>query len=164
MKTPDFSASFSVEQSPQAVFDAITNVRGWWSEDVEGRTDVLDAVFFHHYQDVHVCKLKIVEFVPEKKVVWQVMNNYFNFVKNEKEWKGTSIHFDISEEGNRTHLRFVHKGLSAQDECFDVCSNAWSGFINRSLHNLITTGKGQPNPREGSNSFYARLVEEWKRV
>jgi len=29
-----------------------------------------------------------------------------------------------------------------------VCSNAWGSYINGSLKKLITTGKGNPNPKE----------------
>lgn len=32
--------------------------------------------------------------------------------------------------------------------CYDVCSDAWGGYITGSLRDLITTGEGQPNPSE----------------
>ena len=34
---------------------------------------------------------KIVEFIPNKKVVWLVMDNYFSFTKDKSEWKGNKI-------------------------------------------------------------------------
>jgi hypothetical protein len=84
MNTQHYTASFTVDQSPQAVFDAINNVRGWWSQAEEGDTDKLGAVFYHHYQDVHRCTLKITEFVPGEKVVWRVLHNDFNFIKDRR--------------------------------------------------------------------------------
>ena len=53
MTTQDFTATLLVDATPDQVFDAITNVRGWWSEDIEGRTDTLGAVFVFRFEDHH---------------------------------------------------------------------------------------------------------------
>jgi hypothetical protein len=34
-----FTTTFSVDRTGQEAFEAITNVRGWWSQEVEGVTD-----------------------------------------------------------------------------------------------------------------------------
>ena len=73
MKKQNFTTTFSVDQTPEEVFDAINNVRGWWSEEIDGRTDKLGAEFKFHYKDLHRSTQKITEFVPGKKVVWHVL-------------------------------------------------------------------------------------------
>jgi len=148
MKTTDFSTTLLVDQTPKEVFDAVNNVRGWWSEEIEGRTDKLNEEFKYHYEDVHRCQMKIIEFVPDEKVVWLVVDNYFNFVKDEREWKGTKIVFEIAEKENKTQLRLTHLGLVPEYECFEICRDAWTNYIQNSLRNLITTGKGQPNGKD----------------
>ena len=148
MKTSDFSTTLLLDQTPKEVFDAVNNVRGWWSEEIEGRTDKLNEEFRYHYEDVHRCHMKIIEFVPDEKVVWLVLDNYFNFIKDEREWKGTKIAFEISEKDNKTQLRMTHLGLVPQYECFEICRDAWTNYIQNSLRNLITTGKGQPNGKD----------------
>jgi hypothetical protein len=148
MSNQNFTAAISVDQTPEEAFSAINNVRGWWSENIEGSTDKLGAEFTYRYKDVHFCKIKIAELVPGKKIVWHVLDNRFNFTKDGSEWKGTDIIFEVSKKGNKTEIRFTHRGLVPEYECFDVCSNAWGSYFNGSLRSLIITGKGHPNQRE----------------
>ena len=141
----NYTTTFSVDQTPGEAFAAITNVRGWWSDEIEGRTDKLGEEFNYHFEDVHRSKMKITELVPDKKVVWLVLENYFNFTEDKTEWTNTEITFEIAQKGDQTEIRFTHLGLVPEYECFDLCSNAWSTYINGSLRSLITTGKGRPN-------------------
>lgn len=148
MSTEHYRTSFTADRSPQDVFEAVTNPRGWWSQAIEGDTDRLGAVFYFHYRDVHRCTLKVTELVPGKKVVWRVLHNEFNFVKDRTEWIGSEIVFDIVSNGDTTELRFTHVGLAPADECYEVCSHAWGSYIPGSLRDLVVEGKGRPNAVE----------------
>ncbi len=134
---------------------------GGGRKSVEGITDQLNAEFLQYYQDVHIAKMKIAEFIPGKKVTWLVLDSYFNFTKDETEWKNTKICFEISRKDNQTQLLFTHVGLVPGYECYYVCKDAWSDLINLSLRGLITTGKGQPNPKE-ENGLNTKQVKRWK--
>jgi len=148
MNSQNFTTTFTVDQSPETVFAAINNVRGWWSGEIEGSTDKLGDEWTYRYQDVHYSKQKITAFIPGKKVVWHVVEGYLNFVQDKAEWKDTEITFDIAKKGDQTEVRFTHVGLVPAYECFDLCSNAWGFYINSSLRSLITTGQGQVMPDE----------------
>ncbi|MFV8324929.1 SRPBCC family protein [Flavobacterium sp. ZS1P14] len=145
MDNQDFTATLLVDQTPEEVFNAINNVRGWWSEEIEGNTDQLNDEFTYHYKDIHRCQMKLIEVIPNKKIVWFVINNYFKFTKDKSEWTGTKISFEISKKDSQTQIRFTHLGLVPEYECYDICSDAWNNYIHNSLRSLITTGKGQPN-------------------
>ncbi len=49
MTTQDFTLTLTTKQSPQKVFQAITNVRAWWSgyysEELTGETSELNDEF-----------------------------------------------------------------------------------------------------------------------
>lgn len=145
MNQPDFTTTLVVDQTPDEVFNAINDVRGWWSEEIEGRTDKLNEIFDYHFEEVHRCQIKIEEMIPGQKVVWHVLKNYFKFTKDETEWTGTKIHFEIHPKDGKTELRFTHIGLVPAYECFNICQGAWTTYIQKSLRKLITTGKGEPN-------------------
>jgi Activator of Hsp90 ATPase homolog 1-like protein len=146
----NYTTTISVNRTPKEVFDAVNNVRGWWSGNIEGRTDKLGDVFTYRYEDIHYSKQKITEFVPNKKVVWHVLDSQLKFVKVKTEWNGTDVMFEITKKknGGETELRFTHIGLAPAFECYDACSDAWGGYIKDSLRSLITKGKGQPNKKE----------------
>src|ERR1700754_3741731 len=111
MTTPDLNTTFSVDQTPNEVFNAVTNVRGWWSENIEGGTVHLHDEFTYAVKDLHKCKMRLVEVIPGKKVIWLVLENYFSFVQDQTEWVGTKLEFEISENENKTQLHFRHRGL-----------------------------------------------------
>ena len=148
MKTNGYTTSFTVEQSPEDVFNAINNVRGWWSGDIDGSTDKLGAEFKYRYQDVHDTTQRITEWVPGKKVVWHIVDSHIDFVQDKAEWNGTDVVFEIAKKGAKTELRFTHVGLVPAIECYGKCAGAWGFYINESLRNLITAGKGDPNEME----------------
>jgi uncharacterized protein YndB with AHSA1/START domain len=163
MTTTDFTTTIVVDQTPAEVFNAITNPRGWWSEEIEGGTEKLNDVFNYHYKDVHKCTIKLIEVIPNKKVVWHVLDNYFSFTKDKSEWVDTKIIFEISEKDNKTELHFTHLGLVPQYECYIICNDSWENYIKLSLRNLIVTGKGQPNPKDDEDrAFNEQLLKEHK--
>ena len=148
MSNQDFSLTLQFDQSPEEVFDAINNVRGWWSEEIEGNTTNKGDVFKYQYQDVHRCTMKLEEVLPGKKVVWRVLDNYFSFTQDKTEWINTRVVFDISTKDGKTVLVFTHEGLVPSYECYNACVNGWTQYIQRSLPALVSTGKGQPNSKE----------------
>jgi hypothetical protein len=159
MDNKDFTTSIWVDQTPTTAFNAIQNFSAWWSEEIQGNTDQLNETFLYHYKDVHLCKIKLIEMVTDKKLVYQVLENEFNFTKDKTEWVNTKLIFEIAPERDKTKVTFTHEGLTPEYECYNVCEDAWSSYINGSLKSLITTGKGKPNPKEGG--LNAELVEKW---
>jgi len=157
MKNHSFTTTFSVDQTPEEAFNAINNVRGWWSEQIEGNTDKLGDEFTFRHKDVHYSKQKLVEAVPGKKVVWLVLDASLTFTKDKSEWKDTQIAFEVAKKGDKTEVRFTHLGLAPEYECFDACSNAWGFYINDSLRSLITTGNGHPLQKEKRDGKKASL-------
>jgi hypothetical protein len=146
--TNDYTIAFSVDQSPDEVFAAVNDVRGWWSGEIDGPTDQPGAEFTYRYKDIHFSTQKITEFLPGRKVVWHVVDSRVNFVKDKTEWNGTDVVFEIARKDGRTELRFTHVGLVPAFECYGGCSGAWGFYISDSLRSLITAGKGQPNTKD----------------
>ncbi|MEN0054849.1 MAG: SRPBCC domain-containing protein [Mucilaginibacter sp.] len=162
MKNQDFTVTILVSQSPKQALDTITNLRGWWSEEIQGDTEKLNNEFIYHFQDVHYCKMKMIELVPDQRVVWLVLDNYFKFTDDQNEWVNTKVIFDISAKNGQTEIKFTHEGLVPDHECYNICHDAWTGYITDSLYNLITTGKGKPNNKE-DETFNVQLAEKWKK-
>lgn len=147
MKTnKNLTITMSFDESPKKVFDAVANVRGWWSEDLKGTSDKPGGKFTYQYKDIHKSIQKVTEFVPNKKIVWRVLDSNLSFLKQKDEWTNTEVIFEITKKGDKTQLRFTHVGLTPDVECYDACFDGWGYFIKKSLKSLIKTGEGKPNP------------------
>ncbi len=146
MKNRDFTLTLAVDQSPEEVFAAVTNVRGWWSQALEGRSAEVGDEFTYRYKELHRSTHRVTEAVPGKRVVWRTVDAHLTHGKDPTEWIGTEARFEIARKGDKTELRFTHVGLTPEFDCFEACSRGWSFFVGDSLHRLITTGKGKAGP------------------
>lgn len=155
----DYTTSFTVEKPASEVFRAIADFRSWWSEQIQGSSDKLNDVFLYHYKEVHICKLKLVERIEDERLVYTVLDNHFSFTTDPREWIDTQLVFELSSENGKTTVTFTHQGLTAEHECYAVCHDAWTSYIQGSLQSLLVTGKGKPNPAEGG--LNAELIEKW---
>src|SRR5262245_31047525 len=108
----DFSTSFTVDQSAEEAFKAITNPRGWWSEQIDGGTEQTGDEFIYRNQDLHYCKMRLTEVIPGQKVVWHVLENNFQFTEDKTERVDTQVIFEVSNvDTSKTTVRFTHLGL-----------------------------------------------------
>lgn len=147
----DFTVTIETNKTPMEVFDAINNPSIWWSGKVEGETTKVGDEFRYRYEDIHDSTQKITELVPGKKVVWNVIKAHINFTKDPAEWLGTDIIFEITEKEGKTELKFTHKGLNKDVECYDACSSGWNSLITVNLKNYIDKGESSEDPFEAKS-------------
>ena len=139
----DLTHTFTVEATPQEVYEAIIDVRSWWgATNIVGPTDQLGADWYYLVPDIHYSKQRTAELVPGERVVWEFTDGHLDFIAEKGEWIGTKGRFDIGVDGAETRVTFTHEGLARGDECFDVCYDAWTHYITVSLKGRIESGEG----------------------
>ena len=84
MNKQDYTASITVNATPQEAFKNINSVTKWWTEDLKGSSQKLNDEFTVRFGDVHVSKQKLVEVIPDKKVVWLVTDSKLNFIEDKQ--------------------------------------------------------------------------------
>jgi hypothetical protein len=151
MNTNNYSRTFVVQRTPQQVYDAVNNVRGWWTENTEGPTANKGDAFTVQFENIHRTTQLITEAVRGKLIVWHVTEAHLPWLKDAEEWKGTDIRFEIAQEAEGTRLTFTHVGLVPEVECFEQCEKGWDYFVLTSLFKLLTEGVGQPDTAKHSH-------------
>jgi hypothetical protein len=144
MEPRDYHINISANISAKEAFDAINNVPAWWATHFTGIAQKLNDTFTVNFGDVSV-DFKIIEFVPNQKVVWLVTDCNLTWLNNKKEWNGNTMVWEISTENNLTQINFTHVGLVPELECYNDCNEGWNFHIGKSLLKLMTEHKGMPD-------------------
>ena len=147
MESKDYTATIEVSKTPEEVFKSINSVSKWWTEKIEGDSENLNGVFTIHFSDESFVTHKLIEVVPNKKVVWLVTDCYLPWFKDKTEWTNTKMSFEISTNDNKTQMTFTHIGLVPEVECYDMYVKGWDQYVKDSLLKLITEGEGQPQKK-----------------
>ena len=144
MKTQDYTVSITVPAGAEAAYHAINNIKAWWCTHFEGQSEKLNDVFTVDFGETYIT-IQLVELVPFTKIGWQVIDCHKHWLKNKKEWKDTTMQWEISAENNTTTITFTHLGLVPGIECYKGCEVAWNEYITESLYQLLTDGTGKPS-------------------
>ncbi|MES2761779.1 MAG: SRPBCC domain-containing protein [Bacteroidota bacterium] len=134
MKKENFTYSFTSSKTAKEIFELLLNIEQWWSglyeETIKGKSHQLNDEFsFKAGGGAHETVQKLVELVPNKKIVWLVTESNLTFLNDPREWTNTTICFDISEKEGKTTVTFTHEGLTPQIECYTACSSGWTGYL-----------------------------------
>jgi hypothetical protein len=127
--------------SPDAVYKALTTIEGlsaWWTTDTRGANKIGGMLQFRFGNGGF--DMKVLELQPAKHVRWQVIDG-------PEEWLGTTISFDLRQDGDWTIVLFKHQGWKEPVEFMHHCSTKWAVFL-LGLKSLLETGKGVPWPNE----------------
>lgn len=144
MPDENYTARLTVNAPIHDVFNSINNIAAWWTDDLEGSSKKVNDEFTVRFDDIHVSTQKLIEFIPDKKIVWLVTDSNLNFVEKKDEWTNSTIIFELSEQHTKTQIDFTHVGLNPSIQCYNGCSQGWDHYIKGSLFNLLTEGKGNP--------------------
>ena len=127
--------------TPDQVFDALTTLpglAGWWADNTSGETEVGGVLQFR-FQAGSI-DMKVRELVPGERVLWEV-------VDGPVEWIGTTVGWELKQDGDYTIVLFTHQGWREPVEFMHHCSTKWAVFM-MSLKSLLENGKGAPEPRD----------------
>ena len=143
MANKSFHTTIQVNASPEETIKKIGQVNKWWAKNVNGKSENLHDNFTVDFGTTWV-DFQITELVPNKKVVWKVTDCNLEWIQNKKEWKGTNVVFEISENKNASQIDFTHFGLIPSFECYEDCKTGWTEHVTESLVNFINNGNGMP--------------------
>src|SRR5450432_738392 len=147
MEDQSYGAAMMVSQSANEVFKSINSVSKWWTENLEGDSENLNDVFTVDFGGDAFVTHKLIEVVPNKKVVWLVTNCNLPWLKDKTEWNNTKIIFEISTGDGKTQISLTHIGIVPEVECYNDCVKGWNQYVKGSLFKLITEGKGEPQKK-----------------
>jgi hypothetical protein len=138
-KTANYAVAIEIAKSPNDVFNhIIKDVSKFWPEEFEGESTKLNDEFVFRSGDTHYSKNKVVEFVPNKKVVWLVTESIRK--TDGFEWTGTKMIFELTPKADNTLLKFTYDGLILENE-YDRLVQICDLVIKEKLYNLITNSK-----------------------
>ena len=129
-----------ITATPEKVYEALTTVdglAGWWTTDTSGDSD---STLKFRFGEVGGFDMKVLDLQPGKRVLWEV-------VDGPAEWIGTTVSFELIQDGEWTIVLFAHAGWREPVEFMHHCSTKWALFL-MSLKALVETGTGAPHPHD----------------
>ena len=128
-------------------FSTANGIRHWWTHHCEMEEQVGGTATFRFPKAGFYAVVRIARLDPDRRIEWVCTDSKHpekSGFSNLRDWIGTTLRFDITAvDQGHSRLTFTHAGL-APLECFGVCSNSWSLYLNESLRDYLEQGAGKP--------------------
>jgi hypothetical protein len=138
----DFNSRISAKISAIEAIKRISHVPVWWGITFSGHSEKQNDQFVVKMGGDSFFDFTVEELIPDKKVLWLVTDCNMPWYSDKKEWAGTRLIFELSENNGITSLNFTHEGLTPDVACYKDCETGWTHWIQKSLFSYFTTGKG----------------------
>lgn len=146
MKKENYQAIITVNKPANVCMNAINQVQDWWTAGFEGEASKINNCFKVDFGKTFV-DFRVTESDPEKKLTWLVTDCYIQGIKDNFEWKGTTVVWELKPIKEGTEITMTHIGLVPDVECFEMCQKGWNFYVKTSLFKLLSEGKGLPDKR-----------------
>ena len=137
-KTVNYTVEIEIVRSLNDVFAHLIDLSKWWPEEYEGEDISLNTAFIFRTGDGHYSKNKVIELVPNKKVVWLVTESIRK--TDNFDWTGTKMIFELLPNGNKTLLQFTYDGVILENE-YDRLVQICDMVIKENLYKFLMNGK-----------------------
>ena len=141
---PNIKHAIQIDAAPSIVFPLAATVTGfmkWWAADVT-EDKAAGSVELGFFNRSTVYRLRPNQIAAPLRAHW--------LCDSGKEWNGTRLLFDLTEQNAKTQLRFTHAGWSAETDYFISCNTTWGELMFRLK--LAAEGK-TPGPLFSANGL-----------
>ena len=139
----DIHFEFNVPVSAELAYAAISRVKDWWIRDTVGETSALGGSFTVRFgADKSFVRFTVAEAEPGRRYVWHVDDCFLPWFEDTTEWNGTDVIFDIVPTAAGSSIAMVHRGLTPEVACYNMCTAGWEKHFMSGLRMLISEGLG----------------------
>ena len=131
-----------INERPEKIypsFATLDGLRKWWTDEVSASGEIKTGTVIHFRFGVKgSTDMKVIKAETNKRLEWEC-------VGGGTEWLGTKFFFDLTEENNKTVLRFGQTGWKEATDFYMHCNCRWAYYL-LSMKSYVEKGKGTPFP------------------
>ncbi len=142
---PDIHHRLAITAPIDAVFQAISTQEGlnaWWTKDCEG-TPTLGAPYRFFFSEQYDWSGSVSAIEAGRMIEW-------TFLDAEPDWTGTRLRIELTSDGDRTWVAFLHADWSEVSDHFCHTSFCWASYL-RLLRRWVEEGFTLPYEERGED-------------
>ncbi len=147
MTAKSYTHEITVSNTPGAAYRALTSEFDRWWASSSGSLTASNTMTIRF--DPTYWTMRATNLVPDECVELECIEaHHIHEGLPEsilKEWEGTTLRWQIQQEGEHTKIMFTHDGLIPSLGCYDVCEAGWDHFFVNSLKSYLDNGEGNPS-------------------